>query len=102
MAYRSWQLDGHDEVKDDDEDRRIARLAARHEASWAGADEAEPGESLDDEAASVHDDIEAAYRVGAAAVAGDSVDLRGGAGGAGPGGAGLGDAAPGPVGGDRP
>jgi multicomponent Na+:H+ antiporter subunit C len=25
MAYRSWQLNGHDEVQDDLEDRRIAR-----------------------------------------------------------------------------
>lgn len=29
MAYRSWQLHGHDEVQDDLEDRRIARRAAR-------------------------------------------------------------------------
>jgi multicomponent Na+:H+ antiporter subunit C len=28
MAYRSWQLNEHDEVQDDLEDRRIARLAA--------------------------------------------------------------------------
>ncbi len=28
MAYRSWQLHEHDEVQDDFEDRRIARLAA--------------------------------------------------------------------------
>ena len=31
MAYRSWQLHRHDEVQDDVEDRRIARLAARDE-----------------------------------------------------------------------
>ena len=31
MAYRSWQLNGHDEVQDDLEDRRIARRAARDE-----------------------------------------------------------------------
>ncbi|HEX5597703.1 MAG TPA: Na(+)/H(+) antiporter subunit C [Micromonosporaceae bacterium] len=29
MAYRSWQLTGHDEVQDDLEDRRIIRLAER-------------------------------------------------------------------------
>ena len=29
MAYRSWQLHGHDEVQDDLEDRRIARRVAR-------------------------------------------------------------------------
>jgi len=29
MAYRSWQLERHDEVQDDVEDRRVARLAAR-------------------------------------------------------------------------
>jgi multicomponent Na+:H+ antiporter subunit C len=28
MAYRSWQLNRHDEVQDDLEDRRIARMAA--------------------------------------------------------------------------
>ncbi len=29
MAYRSWQLNGHDEVQDDLEDRRLARRAAQ-------------------------------------------------------------------------
>lgn len=29
MAFRSWQLERHDEVQDDVEDRRVARLAAR-------------------------------------------------------------------------
>ncbi len=28
MAYRSWQLNGHDEVQDDLEDRRLVRRAA--------------------------------------------------------------------------
>ena len=32
MAYRSWQLHRHDEVQDDVEDRRIARLAAARRA----------------------------------------------------------------------
>lgn len=33
MAHRSWQLNGHDDVQDDDEDRRIMRLAAADQAS---------------------------------------------------------------------
>ena len=42
MAYRSWQLNEHDEVQDDLEDRRIARMAAidqawrREGADWPG------------------------------------------------------------------
>ncbi|MEZ0493378.1 Na(+)/H(+) antiporter subunit C [Kineococcus sp. TBRC 1896] len=33
LAYRSWQIDGHDEVQDDVEDRRIVRRAERDETS---------------------------------------------------------------------
>ena len=33
MAYRSWQLTGHDDVQDDAEDAAIRRLAAADEAS---------------------------------------------------------------------
>jgi multicomponent Na+:H+ antiporter subunit C len=33
MAYRSWQLTGHDDVQDDVEDRVIRRLAAADQAS---------------------------------------------------------------------
>ena len=33
MAYRSWQLNGHDDVQDDVEDRAIRRLAEADEAS---------------------------------------------------------------------
>ena len=33
MAYRSWQLTGHDDVQDDVEDAAIRRLAADDEAS---------------------------------------------------------------------
>ncbi len=33
MAYRSWQLNGHDNVQDDIEDAAIRRLAAADEAS---------------------------------------------------------------------
>jgi multicomponent Na+:H+ antiporter subunit C len=58
MSYRSWQLNGHDEVQDDVEDRRIAVLAARNEAAYADLDATETGETLDEEAAEVHDDIE--------------------------------------------
>ena len=66
MAYRSYQLHGHDEVQDDDEDRRIARLAARNEAVWTDVDAAETGETLDEEAAELHDDIEESLAVGPA------------------------------------
>ncbi len=44
MAYRSWQLLGHDEVQDDLEDRRIARIAARNAPSIAGADDSDASE----------------------------------------------------------
>jgi multicomponent Na+:H+ antiporter subunit C len=33
MAYRNWQLTGHDDVQDDVEDRAIRRLAEADEAS---------------------------------------------------------------------
>ena len=33
MAYRSWQLTGHDDVQDDVEDRTIRRLAATDQGS---------------------------------------------------------------------
>lgn len=33
LAYRSWQLIGHDEVRDDPEDRRIVRRAERDQVS---------------------------------------------------------------------
>jgi multicomponent Na+:H+ antiporter subunit C len=33
MAYRSWQLTGHDDVQDDVEDRAIRRLAAADQGS---------------------------------------------------------------------
>ncbi|GAA1694756.1 hypothetical protein GCM10009830_48240 [Glycomyces endophyticus] len=41
MAYRSWQLLGHDEVQDDDEDTRIIGLADRDEGPRAKEDDAE-------------------------------------------------------------
>ncbi|WP_262847944.1 Na(+)/H(+) antiporter subunit C [Mumia quercus] len=39
MAYRSWQLQGHDEVQDDMEDRLIMRLAELDEASQSYEDD---------------------------------------------------------------
>jgi multicomponent Na+:H+ antiporter subunit C len=68
MAYRSWQLTGHDEVADDVEDRRIARLAAQNAPSFEDVDAAETGETLDQEAAEAHDDVEP--RTGAAPATG--------------------------------
>jgi multicomponent Na+:H+ antiporter subunit C len=56
MAYRSWQLHGHDEVQDDVEDRRIARLAARDERAFRDLDAEEPATTLDEEAAESRDE----------------------------------------------
>jgi multicomponent Na+:H+ antiporter subunit C len=47
MAYRSWQLTGHDDVQDDVEDAEIRRLAAADEASES-YDLAERGDDEDD------------------------------------------------------
>ncbi|WP_050761937.1 Na(+)/H(+) antiporter subunit C [Beutenbergia cavernae] len=55
MAYRSWQLHGHDEVQDDLEDRRIARRAERGELD-PRTDDATT--SVDLEAAQVRDETE--------------------------------------------
>lgn len=57
MAYRSWQLNRHDEVQDDLEDRRIARRAAADLAAFEDAD-AEAAGTLDEEAAGVRDETE--------------------------------------------
>jgi multicomponent Na+:H+ antiporter subunit C len=46
LAYRSWTLLGHDEVRDDVEDRRIQRLEKRLEAG-----EDEDDDSTEDEPA---------------------------------------------------
>jgi multicomponent Na+:H+ antiporter subunit C len=54
MAYRSWQLNGHDEVQDDLEDRRIARRAARDELSDRATDDA--GTTLAQDAAIARDE----------------------------------------------
>lgn len=55
MAYRSWQLHGHDEVQDDLEDRRIARRAALRETD-ARADDI--GTDLATEAEEARDETE--------------------------------------------
>lgn len=59
LSYRSWQLHRHDEVQDDVEDRRIARLAAWDAPSVAGSDvDSEDGVDLDDEARETHDETD--------------------------------------------
>lgn len=54
MAYRSWQLNDHDEVQDDLEDRRIL-IAISVESELGGPD---PTMTLDEEAAGVRDETE--------------------------------------------
>lgn len=55
MAYRSWQLQGHDEVQDDLEDRRLARRAERGEFD---ARDDDFGANLAAEAAEARDETE--------------------------------------------
>lgn len=54
MAYRSWQLNGHDEVQDDLEDRRLARRAQADELSRRSLDDS--GTTLDEDAGEVRDE----------------------------------------------
>jgi multicomponent Na+:H+ antiporter subunit C len=54
MAYRSWQLNEHDEVQDDLEDRRLARVAA----ITTVADPSGMAVTLDEEAAETRDETE--------------------------------------------
>ncbi|MBO1752910.1 Na(+)/H(+) antiporter subunit C [Actinotalea sp. BY-33] len=56
MAYRSWQLNRHDEVQDDLEDRRVARRAAADLAAFEDSD-TEVTTTLDEDAASAHDEM---------------------------------------------
>lgn len=56
VAYRSWQLNGHDEVQDDLEDRRIARMAAIGALFDRVTDDS--GTSLEDEAEIMRDETE--------------------------------------------
>lgn len=58
LAYRSWQLHGHDEVQDDVEDRRIAYLAARDELAFEDSDTDVTSTDLDEEAHEVRDETE--------------------------------------------
>ncbi len=64
MAYRSWQLNRHDEVQDDLEDRRIARIAAANEAIFADLDSQDVTSDLDLEleAVEARDETEEARR----------------------------------------
>lgn len=57
MAYRSWQLHGHDEVQDDVEDTRIARLAEKNAPSYTDDDTSDAGTSLDEEAQAARDEV---------------------------------------------
>ena len=57
MAYRSWQLNRHDEVQDDLEDRRLARLAAMDQVVEAGPGQEGRLATLDQEAAEARDEI---------------------------------------------
>jgi multicomponent Na+:H+ antiporter subunit C len=58
LAYRSWQLNRHDEVQDDVEDRRIARLAARDLRAVTDDDTELFIQTLDDEAAEARDETD--------------------------------------------
>lgn len=58
MAYRSWQLHRHDEVQDDVEDRRIARLAAIDVRAMTDDDTEEAGQTLDEEAEQARDETD--------------------------------------------
>ncbi|WP_331951131.1 Na(+)/H(+) antiporter subunit C [Pengzhenrongella sp.] len=59
LAYRSWQLHHHDEVQDDVEDRRIARLAAFDEPIFADLDTDDTPSDLDRDAAEARDETPA-------------------------------------------
>ena len=58
LAYRSWQLHRHDEVQDDVEDRRIARIAALDEPTFADADALDVATDLDRDAAEARDEMQ--------------------------------------------
>ena len=53
LAYRSWQLFGHDEVQDDVEDRRIMELAERDEGPGISETDDSPDETSDEDAVAV-------------------------------------------------
>jgi len=54
LAYRAWQLNGHDEVQDDLEDRRIAQRAARNELPSRSTEDA--GTEIELDAAEARDE----------------------------------------------
>ncbi len=56
MAYRSWQLNRHDEVQDDLEDRRIARIAAANQAIFTDIDSQDFTSDLDLDAVEARDE----------------------------------------------
>ena len=58
LAYRSWQLHRHDEVQDDLEDRRIARIAAANEPVFADSDTSDTTGDLERDAAEARDETE--------------------------------------------
>lgn len=58
LAYRSWQLNGHDEVQDDIEDRRIAYLAARDELAFEDTDTDVVVPDIESEAHEVRDETD--------------------------------------------
>jgi len=63
MAHRSWQLNRHDEVQDDLEDRRVARRAAADRSAYEDLDTS--GEStLEETAAEVYDETADRPRAG--------------------------------------
>lgn len=53
LAYRSWQLFGHDEVQDDVEDRRIMELAERTEGPGISETDDAQDESPDQETVAI-------------------------------------------------
>lgn len=56
MAYRSWQINRHDEVQDDLEDRRIARMAAADQPIFADVDSQDLTSDLEVDAAQARDE----------------------------------------------
>ena len=55
MAYRSWQLNAHDEVQDDLEDRRVARRAAADLAAYEDRDD-DVSTTLEEDARTAQDE----------------------------------------------
>lgn len=64
MAYRSWQLNGNDEVQDDLEDRRLARRAAHDTVDARATDDdgVTLAEAASDAVDEIHDDVDSGGR----------------------------------------